>query len=127
MPSVITRQTDGVQQNGETCVAEISALAARGMTVDRDRITFREERVRHLRDRVLEYAPTFVVMYGGGKSLQRSWNTIASGNDSPSPFKLETIAGWNVGFYSSDSTAFVRAAHPTSVGGPAPPMSIGLA
>ena len=51
---------------GETCVAELSALAANSLSVERDRTAFRQERCAHLRQPMLESTPRFVVMYGLG-------------------------------------------------------------
>src|SRR5208282_2900154 len=69
------------RQPGETCVIEISGLAAHDLKVERNRDSFREERIRHIRDRILAHEPRFVVMYGkDGKSL-KAWNRIAEGAD----------------------------------------------
>lgn len=53
-------------RQGETCLAELSALAANSLSVERDRTAFRRERCKLLRTRLLENGPRFVVMYGLG-------------------------------------------------------------
>jgi hypothetical protein len=50
--------------SGETCVVELSALAANSLATVRDRGTFLDERCAHLRKRMLENKPVFAVMYG---------------------------------------------------------------
>ena len=107
--------------NGEVCAPELSALAARSFSVKRDRTTYLDSRTEHLRKRALENAPKFVLMYGGGERLQPEWNYIASENRGKSPFEVERIAGWQVGFYIDGKTTFVRTVHPVSAGSAAPP------
>jgi hypothetical protein len=62
---------------GETCVIELSGLAARSLRVDVDRESFRQERVEILRQRMLDSKPVFVVMYGVNE--RPSWEKIAGG------------------------------------------------
>jgi len=107
--------------NGDTCLPELSSLAANGFRVERDRIKFRESRTVRLREMVIEHRPRFVVVYGGGKGLQAFWNYIACGTYEPNPYVIETIAGWEVGFNFGGQTKFVRTAHPVKAGGAAPP------
>ena len=107
--------------DGDTALPELSALAANGFRVERDRITFRESRTAHLRQMVIEHKPRFVVVYGGGKALQPLWNYFARGTYEPNPYKIETMVGWEVGFDFGGHTKFVRAAHPVKAGGAAPP------
>jgi hypothetical protein len=107
---------------GETCVTELSALAAQSLSTARgDRKTFRTARSEHLRTRTLENAPKFVVMYGGGKELVPYWNLIACGEPETECFKTQTVADWGAGFTREGKTIFVRAAHPVNPGGKAPP------
>ena len=70
------------RQPGETCVIELSGLAAHNLKVERDRDSFREERIRHIRDRMRAHEPRFVVMYGKDRRYLRAWNQIAEGADS---------------------------------------------
>jgi hypothetical protein len=49
---------------GETCVIELSGIAARNLSVLVDRTQFRRERIETIRARMLSNHPTFVVMYG---------------------------------------------------------------
>lgn len=106
---------------GETCVAELSALAARSLSVKRDRTTFRIARTAHLARRALENAPIFVVMYGGGKNLRPCWDSIAAVDRSLGGFENTTIAGWEVGLSLAGTTKFVCAAHPVNGGEAAAP------
>lgn len=50
--------------NGETCVIDLSALAAPNLKTLRDRESFREHRIAVLRNKIETHKPTFVVMYG---------------------------------------------------------------
>lgn len=69
------------RQPGETCVIELSGLAAHDLKVERDRDSFRDERIRHIRDRIRAHKPRFVVMYGKDRRSLRAWNQIAEGAD----------------------------------------------
>jgi hypothetical protein len=60
---------------GETCVIELSGLAARSSRVPVDRKRFRQERVEIIRQRMLRSKPAFVVMYGVTESPH--WEKIA--------------------------------------------------
>lgn len=113
--------------SGETCAPELSALAALGMSVQRERTAFSSQRTAHLRKRVLENEPRFVVMYGGGKTLLPNGNYVATGDDRAPAFQFEAIEGWSVGFKLDGPTKFVRASHPVKVHGPAPPDEYWLA
>lgn len=109
---------------GETCVVELSALAAQRLSTKRDdRMTFRVTRAEHLRQRAVEHAPKFVVMYGGGGELAPYWDFIACGEWEAECFKTETVAGHDAGFVRGGETTFVRAAHPVNPGGAAPPAA----
>jgi hypothetical protein len=67
--------------NGETCVIELSGLAANNLTVPRDRETFRQERIRVIRERMRENHPQLVVMYGTAQ--RQNWEKIAGGSFPP--------------------------------------------
>ena len=88
--------------DGETCVIELSGLAARNFTVPRDRESFRRERVTFIRERILQNSPELVVMYGTSET--EHWTKIA-GNQFP---KENTM---RVG-----STILACTPHPTSYG-----------
>jgi hypothetical protein len=60
---------------GETCVIELSGLAAKSAKVRRDRTSFRSERIKVIREKMLHYKPELVVMYG--VSEKRHWEAIA--------------------------------------------------
>jgi hypothetical protein len=107
---------------GEACVAELSALAAQSLSMNREgRKTFRAARAEHLRKRAVENGPKFVVMYGGGQELAPYWNLIACGKPETECFKTQTVADWDAGFARDGKTVFVRTAHPVNPGGKAPP------
>jgi hypothetical protein len=66
------------RSGGETCVIELSGLAARSLQEPIDRLQFRKERIEFIR-KSIESAnpkPKFVIMYG--KSEEESWNQIVS-------------------------------------------------
>jgi hypothetical protein len=54
---------------GETCVIELSGLAAHSSKVSRDRTRFLPERITTIRERMLHFKPDLVVMYGMGEKL----------------------------------------------------------
>jgi len=62
---------------GETCVIELSGLAANNLTVSRDRETFREKRIDVIRERMAQNRPRLVVLYG--TTQKQSWEKIAGG------------------------------------------------
>jgi hypothetical protein len=63
------------REKGETCVIEISGLAAHNLRVPRERELFRQERVKIIRRRICEYKPKLVVMYG--RHARKQWKEIA--------------------------------------------------
>ena len=89
--------------NGETCVIELSGLAARSFKVPRkDRYSFREERISVIRKRIGHYKPTLVVMYGA--SNKEDWERIAG----------ETFPARN--FFNLGPTILALMRHPASRG-----------
>ena len=52
--------------DGETAVLEISALHAKGLSEDVERVTHRAARISTLNKRLKEYHPIFVIMYALG-------------------------------------------------------------
>ena len=50
--------------NGETCVIELSGLAAKSFKTPRNRRLFRNERIEVIRKRMLDHKPELLVMYG---------------------------------------------------------------
>jgi len=54
----------GRLENGETCVIELSGLAARSFKVPRERDMFRKERIEVIRQRMQSFPPALMVMYG---------------------------------------------------------------
>jgi hypothetical protein len=65
----------GRVSNAETCVIELCGLAARGFASPIDRESFRRERVKLIRQKLLNHSPATVVMYG--QSAQKHWEEIA--------------------------------------------------
>ena len=64
--------------NGETCVIELSGLAARSSAVHRDRETFRQQRIEVIREKLNQLKHNrriLVIMYG--KKQLPSWEAIA--------------------------------------------------
>lgn len=88
--------------NGETCVIELSGLAARNFQVRRDRDSFREERTKVIRDRIETFRPEFVVTYG---TTQKEYFERIAGGEFPAD-----------GVIRGDSTTYVHTPHPTSHG-----------
>jgi hypothetical protein len=92
--------------SGETCVIELSGLAAKSAKVPRDRKSFRTERIKIIRDKMLHYKPELVVMYG--MSEKPHWEAIAEQR-----FPSEN-------FLKLGSTIVALALHPTTWGNGAP-------
>ena len=88
--------------NGETCVIELSGLAAHSFKIPRDRELFREERIKFIREKMLHCQPALVVMYG--EREKPHWEAIAK-----QPFPAENIL--KIG-----STIVAFTPHPTARG-----------
>jgi hypothetical protein len=89
-------------KNGETCVIELSSLAAPNLDAAGDHLLFLEERIKEIHQRILDHTPTFVVMYG--EVHRPHWEAIAG-----RPFGPDNIL--TIG---STTAAFAR--HPVSYG-----------
>jgi hypothetical protein len=87
---------------GETCVIELSGLAAHSLKVNRDRRLFREERIKVIRERMHHYKPALVIMYGANE--KPDWEAITE-----QPFPSESVL--RIG-----SSITVLTLHPTSHG-----------
>jgi hypothetical protein len=85
---------------GDTCVVELSALAARNLAMKRDRESFRDKRVKTLRKRLVDNKPKFVVFYGS--RCREDYENIAGGLFDRSGYR------W------SGSTLCVLVEHPTA-------------
>jgi hypothetical protein len=70
-------------ENGETCVIELSSLAAPGMDAPGPHGLFREQRIEEIRKKIRRHKPRFVVMYGVRQ--KRFWEAIASAPFSTAP------------------------------------------
>ena len=66
-------------QPGETCVIELSGLAANNLNVDRDRESFLDKRIEHIRTRLHEYEPEFVILYGKTAGCRKAWRELTKG------------------------------------------------
>ena len=77
--SLRTYQRDrwGMLNDGETCVIELSGLAANSFAVLRNRDECRSERIAVIRQRIRTYKPALVVMYG--KKDKKHWEEISEG------------------------------------------------
>jgi hypothetical protein len=89
-------------KNDESCVIELSALAAPNLGAPGDHLLFMEERIEEIRQRVLVHKPTFVVMYG--VTHKPHWEAIAG-----QPFGPDNIL-------TIGSTIVAFALHPVSFG-----------
>ena len=79
----------GMQGNGQTCVIELSGLAARSLKAPMDHNQFRPERIEFIRQRLQEHKPAFVVMYG--LKDKKSWAEIAGRElNTGEPVKINT-------------------------------------
>jgi len=87
--------------NGETCLIELSGLAAPNLSTERDR-SFVNDRIDVLREKIRQYSPKLVVMYG--LSRKESWERLAGGR-----FPDD-------GILMNRSTIMAVAKHPTSYG-----------
>jgi hypothetical protein len=67
--------------SGEICVIELSGLAANSSKEDRDRESFREKRIKVIRQRMHFHKPALVVMYG--LKQRQHWIAIAEHTFSP--------------------------------------------
>jgi hypothetical protein len=65
----------GKAKGGETCVIELSGLAAKSSKVHMDRRQFLEERIEIIRERIRTHKPKLVVM--SGQSEKKHWGGIA--------------------------------------------------
>lgn len=91
-------------KNDESCVIELSSLAAPRLDAAGDHWLFLEERIKEIRQRILDQKPTFVVMYG--EEHKPHWEAIAG-----SRFGRENIL-------TIGSTTAAFALHPVSYGLP---------
>jgi len=94
----------GRLSGGETCVIELSGLAANNLKVPIDHKLFRQERVDVIRQRMATYKPRLVVMYG--VSEKEHWQELADGDRA---FLPDVIL-------SRQSTLLVFTPHPTKHG-----------
>ncbi|WP_433971024.1 hypothetical protein [Tunturiibacter lichenicola] len=96
------RDSWGRQNGGETCVIDLSGLAAKTLQMPIDRKQFRNERIGVICDKLREHQPRLVVMYGKGE--KQCWQQIAAAG-------LEPEQPYTVG-----STIFVMTTHPNTHG-----------
>jgi hypothetical protein len=96
--------------DGETCVIELSGLAARAFNVPRDRTLFRAERIAVMRKSMDKQKPKLVVMYGWGE--RHSFKEIAADCD----LDEETFQGFPAEVGKIDATRIAIAQHPNRHG-----------
>ena len=77
--SLRTYQRDrwGRVSGGETCIIELSGLAARSLSVPMARKRFLQERIEIIRQRIDTYKPELVIMYGDSRERKENWEKIA--------------------------------------------------
>lgn len=63
-------------QPGDTCVIELSGLAAHNAKVNRDRATFLGKRLEHIEQRMLAHKPRIVVLYGRSNASETAWKKL---------------------------------------------------
>lgn len=61
---------------GETCVVDLSSLAAKNLKSDRDRTLHRSPRIATLRKRIEDHKPDCVVLYGVDPLSRLAWNSL---------------------------------------------------
>lgn len=96
------QRTQWATLEGETCLIDLSGLAANSFEVPRDREQFEKERITVIRHRMRDYKPRLVIMYGLGE--QSHWNEIAESSILPD------------GIQRLGKTLLAFARHPTSHG-----------
>ncbi len=89
--------------HGETCVIDLSGIAAKSSRVAVDRERFKEKRVKLIIDKMRTHRPKLVVLYGAGE--RQSWARIAGSDLSD----VDT-------FVKSDHGLIAFAPHPISRG-----------
>jgi hypothetical protein len=90
--------------NGETCVVELSALAANNLGVEREREQFLNKRVEFLGQKIRKKEPKFVVMYGNSRKQAPSREKLAGG-----PFESD-------GIRIEGATVLMHVPHPVAFG-----------
>jgi hypothetical protein len=69
-------------QPGETCVIELSGLAAHNLSVKRDRESFLEKRIQSICQNMKKHKPQFVVLYGKSSSAcKRAWLELTANSE----------------------------------------------
>ena len=63
-------------EDGDVCVVELSSLAARSLSVERNRVQHRKDRIATLRKRLDKHNPRCLVLYGIDPSSQEAWNAL---------------------------------------------------
>jgi hypothetical protein len=91
-------------KNDESYVIELSALATPNLGAPGDHLLFLDERIKEIRQRILDHKPTFVVMYG--LRHRPHWEAIAG-----RPFGPDSIL-------TIGSTTAAFELHPVSFGLP---------
>jgi hypothetical protein len=105
------QQNEWGRQPSETCIIELSGLAAHSLKADRDRQCFRAERVLDIRARMHTYKPQFVIMYGKTRDCRNAWKAIADGAETITEGAFPFVE-----FRKSGPTFLALTPHPASWG-----------
>jgi hypothetical protein len=90
---------------GDTCVVEVSSLAAHDATVSREREKYRDQRIVCLHAKAREHKPAFVIMYGLNEVS--AWQRIAG-----EPFEMIRFAEYEAGICTLGATIAACLPHP---------------
>jgi hypothetical protein len=103
------------EKAAETCVIELSGLAAPNLQENPDPGIYLQERIEVICPRILDHQPRLVVMYGTGQ--RRHWNTIAkavAGREFPREALAPDLPGTSV--LTHGAITLVRTPHATARG-----------
>ena len=85
------------RETGDTCVIELSGLAAHNLTIERDRESFLDRRIQIIRSRIEEYEPEFVVLYGKTEGCKRAIHEITKGAQQIKSYSALSHNTWRLG------------------------------
>jgi hypothetical protein len=84
------------EKAGETCVIELSGLAAPNARKAKSTELLRQERIEVIRGKIHEHRPKLIIMYG--KEQKNSWERIAGCTFPPEPKSFLTVGGTIMAF-----------------------------
>lgn len=106
------QRTEWGMLNGETCVIELSGLAANSSTVPRNRQLFRKERIAEIHERIRAHKrPEVIVMYGWGE--REAYERIADCS-----FLVSKTHGFPLAVTNDGSSRIAITVHPHARGVP---------